>query len=353
MEYIKNNTLTKEKNMWINQVNDWYRENKRDLLWRKKENQNFYSIWISEIMLQQTGVKTVENYFIKFKRKWPTLELFLNAKIDDILLLWQGLGYYQRAKNIYKTLQILKRKKIRPTYEELLKLPGIGDYTASSISAILNDENNAVVDGNITRIISRSFGISSDIKDFKKKIYLKAKELTPLKGNGDYCQALMDIGSTICKPVNPKCEICPIFNLCSFQKYNTKNIKKNTKKKIFKEALVFFIEHKNEIFIQKSDSNFLYGLMKFPTSNFEVVGDKGKKKLNYNVIENYGLNKYELIKFGHIKHKFTNFDLKLEIIKVNLDYKFYHPTGLWINENDFFNYPFSKLMVKVFDKVLN
>lgn len=353
MKYIKNNTLTKEKNMWVNQVKEWYRENKRDLLWRKKENQDFYSIWISEIMLQQTGVKTVENYFIRFKKKWPTLELFYNAKIDDILFLWQGLGYYQRAKNIHKTLQILKRKKIRPTYEELVKLPGIGDYTASSISAILNDENNAVVDGNIKRIISRSFNISSELRDFKKKIYLKAKELTPLKGNGDYCQALMDIGSTICKPVNPKCEICPIFNLCSFQKYNTKNIKKNIKKKIFKEALVFFIEHKNEIFIQKSDSNFLYGLMKFPTSNFEVVGDKGKKKLNYNVIENYGLNKYELIKFGYIKHKFTNFDLKLEIIKVNVNYKFYHPTGLWINENDFFNYPFSKLMVKVFDKVLN
>ena len=93
--------------------------------------------------------------------------------------------------------------------------------------------------------------------------------------------------------------------------------------------------------------------MKFPTSNFEVVGDKGKKKLNYNVIENYGLNKYELIKFGNVKHKFTNFDLKLEVLKVNISKKFYHPDGLWINENDLFNYPFSKLMVKVFDKVLN
>ena len=181
MEYIKNNTLTKEKNMWVNQVKDWYRENKRDLLWRKKENQDFYSIWISEIMLQQTGVKTVENYFIRFKKKWPTLELFYNAKIDDILFLWQGLGYYQRAKNIHKTLQILKRKKIRPTYEELVKLPGIGDYTASSISAILNDENNAVVDGNIKRIISRSFNISSELRDFKKKNLSKSKRTYPFK----------------------------------------------------------------------------------------------------------------------------------------------------------------------------
>ena len=352
MKYTKNNTETKEKNMWVKQVLGWYKINKRDLIWRRKENQNFYSIWISEIMLQQTGVKTVEGYFVKFKKKWPTFEHFLNAKIDEILFHWQGLGYYQRAKNIYRALQILKNEEINFTYNELLKLPGIGDYTASSISAILNDENNAVVDGNIKRIISRSFNIPKYIKGFEKKIYEKAKELTPEKGNGNYCQALMDIGSVICRPSNPKCEICPVLNLCCFSEYKNKNKNKNKKKRIYKEAFVFFIEYNQEVFVQKSDSNFLYGLMQFPISNFEVIKNKHKIEINVNVIENYGLNKYELIKFGNVKHKFTNFDLKLEVLKVIISKKFYHPDGLWINKNELFNYPFSKLMIKVFDKVL-
>ena len=107
----KNNLTSKVKKLWAKQVIEWYQKNKRDLVWRSKENQNFYSIWLSEVMLQQTSVKTVESYFIKFKQKWPDLDSFLNAKLDEILFIWQGMGYYQRARNIFKTLQILKNKK--------------------------------------------------------------------------------------------------------------------------------------------------------------------------------------------------------------------------------------------------
>ena len=228
MKYIKFNNFTKEKKHWINQILHWYNKNKRDLLWRKPENQNFYGVWISEVMLQQTNVQTVEKYFLAFKKKWPNFNSFLDANLNDILKIWQGLGYYQRAKNIHKTLQILRKKKINTTYNELIKLPGIGDYSAASISAILNDQNHAVVDGNIKRILSRVFDIDSQSNKFNTQIYKKAKELTPNSGNGDYCQALMDIGATICRPREVECNICPLTKFCDFFITKKKILKKKS-----------------------------------------------------------------------------------------------------------------------------
>ena len=204
------------KSMRKKKILKWYSYNKRDLPWRLKENQNFYRIWISEVMLQQTKVSVVIPYYNKFINKWPTLELFFNAKLEEILKIWEGLGYYKRAQNLYKAKELLKNKKGKITINSsnLKYLPGIGDYISSAISAILKDEPCAVVDGNIRRILMRVFGFKSSDKSLNKKIRDLSKELTPNSKNGNYCQSLMDLANIVCKANNPECNICPIFIFC-------------------------------------------------------------------------------------------------------------------------------------------
>ena len=178
----------------------------------ERENQNFYKVWLSEVMLQQTTVKTVIPYYQKFIEKWPNIESFFNAELDEILIMWQGLGYYQRANNLFKAKEFLKKNNLKISSKELKKLPGIGDYISCSISAILNDEQCAVVDGNIKRILSRVFSLKKTEVNFNKKLKMIAQELTPKEDNKFYCQSLMDLANLICKARNPLCNSCPINN---------------------------------------------------------------------------------------------------------------------------------------------
>ena len=171
------------KKEWQKIILDWYSFNKRDLPWRKKTHQNFYKIWISEIMLQQTTVATVIPFYKRFLKKWPSLKSFSNATLEEILYEWQGLGYYQRAKNLFKAKEFLKSNKLIIDSKNLVNIPGIGEYTSCSISAILKDESCAVVDGNIERIMLRVFGLNRSEKNFKKKIKFLAQNLPPLKNN--------------------------------------------------------------------------------------------------------------------------------------------------------------------------
>ena len=159
---LKYNINSKFKREWQKKIIDWYKVNKRDLPWRKRRNQNFYKIWISEVMLQQTIVKTVIPYYEKFIERWPNLKSFFDASLDEILLYWQGLGYYQRAKNLFKAKEYLKKNKLYINSTNLKKVPGIGDYISSAISAILKNENCAVVDGNIKRILRRVFNLNEN-----------------------------------------------------------------------------------------------------------------------------------------------------------------------------------------------
>ena len=353
----KNNLTTEVKKLWVEKVIDWYKKNKRDLVWRNKENQNFYSIWLSEVMLQQTSVSTVENYFIKFKKKWPDLDSFFRADLEEILFVWQGMGYYGRAKNIFKTLQILKKKKNPEflSHEELLKLPGIGTYTAASISAILNDDNYAVVDGNIKRIISRCFKINYEKKDGMKFLNLKAQELTPNKGNKYYCQSLMDIGSTICKPTKPKCKICPLASFCDFFVNSRKEVKLSKVPKKLKIGTTFIFINKDSFFLEKSQDKLLNGLIRFPLSELLILNndEKIKNKRRDFIIKELknikNVKSYE--ELGEINHKFTGFDLNLNIVRVLLSNKNVKYNGIWLDEKNIYRYPLSKLMVKILGEV--
>ena len=195
----------------------WYRKNRRELPWRtKKESICPYYVWISEIMLQQTNAKSVIDYYKKFIKKWPTVYSLSKAKLKTILFFWQGLGYYNRANNLLRSSKIICNEfngKIPNTYESLIKLPGIGEYTANAILAIAYNKKTIGIDVNINRIVSRIYNLNTtNNREINKKIF----NLIPNNNSSDFMQALMDIGATICKKKNVNCNICPLKKNCLF-----------------------------------------------------------------------------------------------------------------------------------------
>lgn len=203
--------------MFVEEVTKWYKINKRDLPWR--DTKNAYIIWLSEIILQQTRVEQGLPYFHKFLERYKSVTEFADASEDEILKLWQGLGYYSRARNMHATAKIIKNEHngVFPcNYETLLKLKGVGEYTAAAISSFSANEKHAVVDGNVYRLLSRYFGIETAIdstigkKEFKKLAYELLEQAEPFL----YNQAVMEFGAIQCKPSSPNCANCPLRLNC-------------------------------------------------------------------------------------------------------------------------------------------
>ncbi len=232
----------------------WYLQNNRDLPWRKSKNP--YFIWLSEIMLQQTRVAQGLAYYLKFTTTFPTVFDLAKADESTVLKMWQGLGYYSRARNLHFSAKQISNELngIFPsTYEEIIKLKGIGDYTASAISSICFNEPTAVVDGNVYRVLSRYFGLNtptnstSGIKEFKTL----AQTLIDISQPGTYNQALMDFGALHCKPQNPLCETCPFSDSCvAFEKKLTKELPVKEKKIKVRKRYFNFLVIKTEIIKQ-------------------------------------------------------------------------------------------------------
>ncbi len=196
----------------------WYLQNKRDLPWRKTKDP--YAIWLSEIILQQTRIEQGLSYYLNFLEKFPTIFDLAKADEQTVLKLWQGLGYYSRARNLHYSANYVVNKldgKFPKTYRDLLELKGVGDYTASAIASICFDEPTAVVDGNVYRVLARYFGIKTPINSTKggKEFKRLAQELIDHKQPGTFNQALMEFGARQCKPQNPNCNICPLNAGCA------------------------------------------------------------------------------------------------------------------------------------------
>ncbi len=195
----------------------WYDMARRSLPWRARPGDRAepYGVWLSEVMLQQTTVKAVIPYFEAFLAQWPTVEDLGAAPRDEILAAWAGLGYYSRARNLHACAQIVARDGFPQTEQGLRKLPGIGAYTAAAIAAIAFDEAAAVVDGNVERVLARLFALDTPLPAAKPAIRALAADLTPSKRPGDYAQAMMDLGATVCTPRNPSCPACPVRGFCA------------------------------------------------------------------------------------------------------------------------------------------
>jgi A/G-specific adenine glycosylase len=197
----------------------WYDRHRRDLPWRAcpGETSDPYAVWLSEIMLQQTTVQTVGVYYHEFLERWPTVNDLAAAHLHDVLGAWSGLGYYARARRLHQCAQIVANEhggQFPSEERDLLRLPGIGPYTAAAIAAIAFGRRAVVVDGNVERVIARLHAVTDPLPPAKKTIYALADGLTPDERPGDFAQAMMDLGATVCTPRNPACGICPWRDAC-------------------------------------------------------------------------------------------------------------------------------------------
>jgi len=255
---------------------NWYQQNKRDLPWRSTNNP--YNIWLSEIMLQQTRVAQGTPYYLKFIEAFPTVEDMANASEEQILKLWQGLGYYSRARNLHATSKMIVADyggKFPNTYKELLKLKGVGDYTASAIASICFNEPQAVVDGNVYRVLARYFGIDKPINSTEGVKYFKtlAQELLHKNNVRDYNQGIMEFGAIQCAPKNPYCLHCPLNDGCIALKEGKVNVlpvklkKTKVRNRYFNYLVPVLIDNKGSkqsILRQRKGKGIWQNLWEFP-----------------------------------------------------------------------------------------
>ena len=307
----------------------WYDNNKRTLPWRisKNSKKNQYYRILSEFMLQQTQVKTVIPYFNNFVKKIPNLKALSKSSETKILKLWEGLGYYSRAKNLHKTSKILIKKhkgQIPDDFIKLKELPGIGDYTANILLALIYNHPRIALDGNVKRVLSRIFNIDP----------AKALNLFKTKRNSDLAEALIEFGALLCKPQEPICEECKIKNVCSYYRQGIKIKSKSNIKFHLKSYDIFCYLKKNTRQIALTKNNNLGFLKKF---NLPKVKETSKKIKNWKFLCNYK---------NSISNKKLNINLYYKFSsKIPSKYNWYY-----LNENSEFIPSFTK---KIFKQVAN
>ncbi len=298
----------------------WYDRHRRDLPWRAKpgERPDPYAVWLSEIMLQQTTVATVGPYFRRFLARWPKVEDLAAASLDQVLTEWQGLGYYARARNLHKCAGVVARDfagRFPDTEEGLRALPGIGAYTAAAIAAIAFDRPAVVVDGNVERVMARLFAEETPLPAAKPILHDYAARLTPEKRAGDYAQAVMDLGATVCTPKSPKCLLCPWGDSC---KGRAKGIAETLPRRAPKgdkptrRGVAFWLVKEGRdgpsiLLRRRPERGLLGGMMEVPSTPWETAEpvpavDHAPVRADWQWLD------------GTVKHTFTHFHLELRVL---------------------------------------
>ncbi len=246
---------------------EWYEKNKRELPWRNTKNP--YYIWLSEIILQQTRVNQGLQYYQRFVENFPTIELLAQAPLDRVLKLWQGLGYYSRARNLHQTANIIVYSyngTFPTTYNELLKLKGVGPYTAAAIASMAFEEPVPVVDGNVMRVFTRLFGIITDVRKevTKKEVFQLSLQFVNQKNASVYNQAVMEFGALKCTPAQPDCTTCPFSNscfACQQQKVHEIPFKSPPKKQVHRYFNYLLVQSNDHFFIEQRTGNDIWHLL--------------------------------------------------------------------------------------------
>jgi len=299
----------------------WYDLEQRVLPWRAKpgEMPNPYHVWLSEIMLQQTVVKTVIPYFEKFIKKWKTINQLAEADLEEIRRAWAGLGYYTRAVNLHKCAQIITQDYDGnfPIFaQELETLPGIGPYTAAAIAAIAFDETATPVDGNIERVVARLFAIEAPLPGVKPVLRDRAATLTPARRSGDFAQAQMDLGARICTPKNPSCLLCPLSSHCvGYQKGSApllpQRLAKKPKPTRYGTAFFALREDGYVLLRQRPEGGLLGGMLEVPSSAWQE-----SLSPNETVLKSPPLSGEWWRVPGEVKHTFTHFHLEMVVYRI-------------------------------------
>lgn len=261
-------------------ITDWYRQNKRALPWRSTKDP--YSIWLSEIILQQTRVDQGTAYYHKFMENYPTVMHLAKAEEQEVLNLWQGLGYYSRARNLHAAAKYIAHDlngQFPSNYKDLLKLKGVGEYTAAAIASFSFKEPVAVVDGNVYRVLSRVFDINTpiDSTEGKKQFAQLAQELISINEPDTHNQAIMEFGAMHCTPANPKCESCPLITMCMSYENNTIQSRpvKSKKTKVRDRFFHYLLFEDQEYFYisQRTEKDIWQNMYQFPLIETDVPGE--------------------------------------------------------------------------------
>lgn len=332
---------------------DWYDHNARKMPWRVSPSDRAkgvmpdpYFVWMSEVMLQQTTVAAVKDYFNRFTTRWPTVTDLAAAEDSEVMGEWAGLGYYARARNLLKCARAVVADhdgQFPDTYEGLITLPGIGPYTAAAISSIAFDRAAPVVDGNVERVMSRVFNIHTPLPTAKAELTDKAALLTPDARPGDYAQAVMDLGATICTPKKPACGLCPWRPVCQA---NAQGCEAELPKKLPKKVkptrygIAYVVRRIDGAILLETrpDTGLLGGMLGFPTSDWGATPkDTPPIKADWKILN------------SEVKHTFTHFHLKLTVKTALVPFDRAITTGTFVEKADFRTSDLPTLMRKVFD----
>lgn len=342
-------------------LKSWFSKNRRDLPWRRMKSP--YGIWLSEIMLQQTQVSTVIPYYVEFLKKYPTIDDLAKAKDQDVLKAWEGLGYYSRVRNMHKAARIVMEHhegELPESFDEILKLPGIGRYTAGAICSIAFGQRKPVLDGNVIRVLSRLFAVEKDPgSPVGKNIFWKlAEEVLPAWDPGLFNEALMELGALVCTPRRPLCHECPLSSQCiAFRTDRQLDLPVRKKRQptphynigaglIWKEGKLLITRRK--------ENGLLGGLWEFPGGKQED-GETIPQCVEREINEELGIQVESIEHFMTVKHAYTHFRITLQI---------YHCRWLegtpschsctdfrWVNPSQLDQFPFPRANRRIIERM--
>ena len=333
-------------------LSKWYLKNCRDLAWRRSDKS--YHIWVSEVMLQQTQVNTVLTYYRRFLKAFPNIKKLAAADLQDVLKIWEGLGYYARARNLHRTAGVVVNDyggRIPSAWQDLRGLPGIGDYICAAVLSIAFNQPYAVVDGNVKRVLARLLKIKAPVNQANsgKVFHNAADKLLDPSQPGTFNQAMMELGALICKPRNPSCTACPLTLFClAYKTHQVAEFPKKIKSRPIPQfhIAVGVVFKKDRVLItQRKAEGLLGGLWEFPGGKIKA-GESAEAACIREIKEEVNLKVRIDSHLTRVKHAYTHFKIIMEVFccryasgRVSLHGPAAHR---WIRIDDYKNYPFPK-----------
>jgi A/G-specific adenine glycosylase len=333
----------------------WYDRHRRDLPWRSPPGArpDPYRVWLSEIMLQQTTVVTVAPYFDRFMARWPDVSSLAASSLDEVLHQWQGLGYYARARNLHACARAVAERhggRFPDDAGGLRSLPGIGEYTAAAIAAIAFGRREAAVDGNVERVVARLFAVRDPMPAAKPRLRALTRELVPAQRAGDFAQAMMDLGATICTPRKPRCVLCPWREDCAARAGGFAEdlpVPAEKPERPLRHGVVFWLQRSDGAVLlrRREERGLLGGMIEVPSTPWrEAEWDMGEALAH--APANISWTKLP----GTVHHGFTHFPLDLTILAAATDNP---PDGIWATPAQFKDHAFPTLTKKVVKHALS